>query len=190
MDYQETLDPEKWVHQYGDTLFQFAYARVGKADVAEELVQETFLAAMRARGKFEGRSTEKTWLFSILKHKIIDHFRDKKKIILKKHDENYEKITDQFFDENGDWSMLPAKWNINPTEAYEQKEFLDLFYRCLSEMPERLANAFVYREIDGLSTEEICKVLDIKASNLWVMIYRARMILRGCIDTSWIKSKD
>ena len=86
--------------------------------------------------------------------------------------------------------MLPAKWNINPTEAYEQKEFLDLFYRCLSEMPERLANAFVYREIDGLSTEEICKVLDIKASNLWVMIYRARMILRGCIDTSWIKSKD
>jgi RNA polymerase sigma-70 factor (ECF subfamily) len=105
------------------------------------------------------------------------------------NDDNYTEITDQFFDENGNWSlpMRPSTWNINPIEAYEQKEFLDVFYRCLSEVPQRLANAFIYREIDGLSTEEICKVLNITTSNFWVMIYRARMLLRRCMDTSWIK---
>lgn len=187
MDDQATLNPESWVDQYGDMLFQFAYSRVGKADAAEELVQETFLAAIRAQKKFEGRSTEKTWLYSILKHKIIDHFRNKKKYVTKTNDKDYVEITDQFFDENGNWSMRPAQWNVNPMEAYEQKEFLDVFYQCLSQVPERLADAFVYREIDGLSTEEICKVLNITTSNFWVMIYRARMILRRCMDISWIK---
>jgi RNA polymerase sigma-70 factor (TIGR02943 family) len=189
MDDQATLNPENWVDQYGDMLFHFAYSRVGKADVAEELVQDTFLAAIRTKKKFEGRSTEKTWLFSILKHKIIDHFRNKNRYITKGNDENYAEITDQFFDKNGNWSipMRPAEWNINPIDAYEQKEFLDVFYQCLSEVPARLADAFVYREIDGLSTEEICKVLNITTSNFWVMIYRARMILRRCIDISWIK---
>jgi RNA polymerase sigma-70 factor (TIGR02943 family) len=189
MDDQATLNPENWVDQYGDMLFQFAYSRVGKADVAEELVQDTFLAAIRTKKKFEGRSTEKTWLFSILKHKIIDHFRNKNRYVTKGNDENYAEITDQFFDKNGNWSipMRPAEWIINPIDAYEQKEFLDVFYQCLSEVPARLADAFVYREIDGLSTEEICKVLNITASNFWVMIYRARMILRRCIDISWIK---
>jgi RNA polymerase sigma-70 factor (TIGR02943 family) len=189
MDDQANLNPENWVDQYGDMLFQFAYSRVGKADVAEELVQDTFLAAIRTKKKFEGRSTEKTWLFSILKHKIIDHFRNKNRYVTKGNDENYAEITDQFFDKNGNWSipMRPAEWNINPIDAYEQKEFLDVFYQCLSEVPARLADAFVYREIDGLSTEEICKVLNITTSNFWVMIYRARMILRRCIDISWIK---
>jgi RNA polymerase sigma-70 factor (TIGR02943 family) len=187
MDDQATLSPESWVDQYGDMLFQFAYSRVGKADVAEELVQETFLAAIRAGKKFEGRSTEKTWLYSILKHKIIDHYRNKKRYVTKTNDKDHFDITDQIFDENGNWSMRPAQWNVNPMEAYEQKEFLDVFYRCLAEVPERLADAFVYREIDGLGTEEICKVLNITTSNFWVMIYRARMILRRCIDISWIK---
>jgi RNA polymerase sigma-70 factor (TIGR02943 family) len=189
MDDQANLNPENWVDQYGDMLFHFAYSRVGKADVAEELVQDTFLAAIRTKKKFEGRSTEKTWLFSILKHKIIDHFRNKNRYVTKGNDENYAEITDQFFDKNGNWSipMRPAEWNINPIDAYEQKEFLDVFYQCLSEVPARLADAFVYREIDGLSTEEICKVLNITTSNFWVMIYRARMILRRCIDISWIK---
>ncbi|MFO8086137.1 MAG: sigma-70 family RNA polymerase sigma factor [Desulfobacterales bacterium] len=186
---QSNLNPESWVDQYGDMLFKFAYSRVGNADVAEELVQDTFLAAIRAKDKFEGRSTEKTWLYSILKHKIIDHFRNTKKYATKMNDENYTEIMDQFFDKHGNWSlpMRPAKWNINPIEAYEQKEFLDVFFQCLSEVPERLANAFIYREIDGLSTEEICKVLNITTSNFWVMIYRARILLRRCIDISWIK---
>jgi RNA polymerase sigma-70 factor (TIGR02943 family) len=187
MDNQAALNPENWVDQYGDMLFQFAYRRVGKADVAEELVQDTFLAAIRAQNKFKGRSTEKTWLYAILKHKIIDHFRNKKRYVTKRNDEDYDDITDQIFDENGNWSMRPAQWNINPIDAYEQKEVLGVFYQCLSEVPARLADAFVYREIDGLSTIEICKVLNITTSNFWVMIYRARMILRRCMDISWNK---
>jgi hypothetical protein len=97
MDDQAAMNPESWVDQYGDMLFQFAYSRVGKADVAEELVQETFLAAIRAQKKFEGRSTEKTWLYSILKHKTIDHFRNKKKYVTKTNDKDYGEITDQIF---------------------------------------------------------------------------------------------
>jgi DNA-directed RNA polymerase specialized sigma24 family protein len=93
-----------------------------------------------------------------------------------------------FFNANGKWQIQPSRWDINPIEAYEQKEFMDAFYQCLSQMPQRLAGAFVYREIDGLSTEEICKILDITSSNCWVMLYRARMLLRRCIETNWTRS--
>jgi RNA polymerase sigma-70 factor (ECF subfamily) len=89
------------------------------------------------------------------------------------------------FSENGKWRIQPTNWDINPFEAYEQKEFMDTFYQCLSQMPQRLADAFVHREVDGLSPEEICQVIDITASNSWVMLYRARMLLRHCIDTNW-----
>lgn len=188
MDDVSLLNPDVWVDRYGDALFRFAYQRVREVDIAEDLVQETFLAAMRAKDRFKGNSSEKTWLYGILKHKIIDHFRRKK------HDrsdidiEEFAEATDKFFSDDGKWRIQPTSWNINPVDAYEQKEFMDAFYQCLSEMPRRLADAFVYREVDGLSTEEICKVLDITPSNCWVILYRARMLLRRCIEINWTRT--
>jgi RNA polymerase sigma-70 factor (ECF subfamily) len=173
------------VDQYGDILFRFALQRVRDAGIAEELVQETFLAAMRAKDGFKGQSSEKTWLFGILKHKIIDHYRRQKFDHPNLNVEDLAPNIDEFFSNNGKWRIRPASWDINPDEAYEQKEFMDAFYRCLSQMPERIADAFVYREIDGLTTEEICKVMGISTSNCWVMLYRARMLLRRCIETNW-----
>jgi RNA polymerase sigma-70 factor (ECF subfamily) len=140
---------------------------------------------MNAKDRFKGQSAEKTWLLSILKHKIIDHYRRKK---FQGSDINVEDIAesmDKFFGEDGKWRIQPKNWDINPVEAYEQKEFMDTFYQCLSQMPQRLADAFVHREIDGLSTEEICKVMDITTSNCWVRLYRARILLRHCIETNW-----
>jgi RNA polymerase sigma-70 factor, ECF subfamily len=182
------LHPEGWVDQYGDILFRFAFQRVGDASVAEDLVQETFLAAMRTKDRFQGQSSEKTWLFAILKHKIIDHFRSKKYKQSDVNIEDYAETTDEFFGENGKWRIQPSNWDIHPGEAYEQKEFMGAFYQCLSGMPQRLADAFVYREIDGLSTEEICKVLAITPTNCWVILYRARMLLRRCIEINWTQS--
>lgn len=87
-----------------------------------------------------------------------------------------------FFNVKGGWQMRPADWSTNPGKAHDTKEFLDHFFRCLSGLPKRTADAFTYREIDGLSTSEICEVLGITENNCWVIPYRARMLLRKCLE--------
>ncbi|MBW1840809.1 MAG: sigma-70 family RNA polymerase sigma factor [Deltaproteobacteria bacterium] len=178
-------DPETWVDQYGDYLYRYAIFRVQDPSVAEDLIQETLLGALRSRDKFEGRSSEKTWLTGILKHKILDHYRKKAKEQTEDDIESRMKNLDEIFDEKGRWRIKPANWTADPLTLYEQKEFLVIFYRCLSEMSERLKRVFVLREVDGLKTDEICKVLNISATNCWVMLYRARMNLRRCLEISW-----
>ncbi|MFC1515274.1 sigma-70 family RNA polymerase sigma factor [Thermodesulfobacteriota bacterium] len=178
-------DPETWVDRYGDYLYRFAIFRVQDPAVAEDLIQETFLAAFRFRNKFEGRSSERTWLTGILKHKIIDHYRKKAKEQTDGDIESRVKDLDALFDDKGGWGIKPASWKADPLTLYEQKEFLDVFYRCLSELSERLRRVFVLREVDRLKTDEICKVLNISATNSWVMLHRARMVLRRCLEINW-----
>lgn len=187
-------NPEDWVDQYGDFLYRFALSRVKEPSVAEDLVQETFLAALNSRRNFRGRSTARTWLIAILKHKIVDHIRKK---VREQTSDKVEFTSDGFanapFDANftnvGNWQTRPAKWAANPTKLYEQKEFIDVLYRCLGELPERQAKAFLMREIDGLSTKEICKALSISPTNSWVMLYRARMWLRQCLENKWLDAE-
>ncbi len=179
-------DPESWVDHYGDFLYRFALSRIKDPAVAEDLVQETFLAALRGRENFKGHSAGRTWLVAILKHKIVDYIRKK---IREPSSDKIEVFTDQTdpdFNEQGEWQLRPSRWAVNPGRIYEQKEFLDVLYRCLAGVPERLAEAFMMREIDGLSTAEVCKALDITATNSWVMLYRARMSLRRCLEDSWL----
>ena len=181
-------NPETWVDEYGDFLYRYALSRVKDPSVAEDLVQETFLAALRARENFKGRSTARTWLIAILKHKIVDYIRKKIREPSSDKIETLSDLADSDFNDKGEWQIRPSKWAINPGKIYEQKEFLDVLYRCLAELPERLAEAFMLREMDGLSTEEVCKVLDITATNSWVMLYRARMSLRGCLENKWLRA--
>ena len=176
------INTEAWVDRYGDALFRFAMARVDNRQVAEDLVQETFLAALRAKGGFKGQATEKTWLFAILKHKVIDHYRKGKLTIEAAGITDDPEDLEAFFNAKGGWQLRPAQWRVDPGRAHENKEFLDHFYRCLSDLPPRSADAFVYREVEGLSTEEICKRLSITANNCWVILYRARMLLRKCLE--------
>ncbi len=96
---------------------------------------------------------------------------------------------DTSFNDEGGWRVRPSKWAVDPMKLYEQKEFMDVLYQCLGELPERQAEAFMMREIDGFSTEEICKVLNISATNSWVMLYRARMWLRRCLENNWLNTK-
>jgi RNA polymerase sigma-70 factor (ECF subfamily) len=187
-------NPESWVDQYGDFLYRFALSRVKDPSIAEDLVQETFLAALKARKNFQGRSTTRTWLIAILKHKIVDHIR---KRVREQTSDKVESMlsaaandpVDTSFNDEGDWRVRPSKWAVDPMKLYEQKEFMDVLYQCLGELPERQAEAFMMREIDGFSTEEICKVLNISATNSWVMLYRARMWLRRCLENNWLNTK-
>jgi RNA polymerase sigma-70 factor (TIGR02943 family) len=184
MTASKDINPEDWVDLYGDNLFRYAVHRVKDATIAEELVQETFLAAMRTKDRFEGRASEKTWLFSILKHKMIDFYRSKSKEMITTEAEERFSNQDDFFNENGAWRIKPQVWSYDPEKAYEFKQFLDLFYQCLGQVPQRLADAFVYREIDGLTIRKICKILDITTTNCGVMLYRARLLLRRCLESN------
>ena len=181
-------NPETWVDEYGDFLYRFALSRVKDPSIAEDLVQETFLAALRSRENFKGQSAGRTWLIAILKHKIVDYIRKKIREPASDKIETLSDLADSDFSDKGEWQIRPSKWAINPGKIYEQKEFLDVLYHCLAELPERLAEAFMLREMDGLSTEEVCKVLDITATNSWVMLYRARMSLRGCLENKWLSA--
>ena len=178
-------DPETWVDQYGDYLYRYALARVHDPSIAEDLVQEAFVAAIQARNNFKGHSSERTWITSILKHKVIDHFRKTSREQSTNDIGSSAEALDDFFDEDGGWKGGPAKWNITPTSLLEQKEFWKVLYQCLSELSNALARVFILREMDGLRTEEICKVFDISATNCWVMLSRARMYLRKCLEINW-----
>lgn len=177
--------PETWVDQYGNYLYRFAVSRVKDPVVAEDLVQETLLAALRGRKNFKSRSAVQTWLTAILKHKVVDHFR-------KKHRENpvedieaVSESVESYFKNTGGWKIRPGRWDVNPMKIYEQQEFMDVLSRCLSDLPDRLAKAFMLREIEGFTTDELCKTMEITATNSWVMLYRARTYLRRCLEINW-----
>jgi len=181
-------DPQTWVDQHGNYLFRCAQLRVRDPKLAEDIVQETFLAALQARERFAGQSSERSWLVGILKHKVIDHFR---KATREQPDQNADLMADEFeelFDESGHWKIEttgPKEWS-DPSGALDRKEFWEVLTRCLSELPPRMATAFSLREIDELATEEICAALNITAANLWVMLHRARTHLRRCLEVNYM----
>lgn len=189
------IDPTVWVDQHGDYLFRYAHFRVRDESVAEDLVQETLLAALQAFEKFEGRGAERTWLTGILKHKIIDHFRKTAKQNQFDQSEGEEFEHEELFRQEGEWKghflpeKSPVEWGTNPAEMLEQGEFWTVFQKCLSPLSPRIASAFTMREVDGISSEEICKVLEISSNNLWTMLHRARMQLRRCIEVNWFRRK-
>jgi len=184
------LNPETWVEKHGDYLYSYALLRLRRRELAEEIVQETFLAALKARQNFAGQSTERTWLVGILKHKIVDHYRRASR----EHyvaDFEMEPSEEEHFRQSGEWinhwtlAGAPKDWSEDPGQVVEQKDFWEVFNRCLAQLPPRLASAFSLREIDGLSSEEVCQILNVSANNLWVMLHRARAALRRSLEAHW-----
>lgn len=187
------LTPETWLDRYGDYLFRYAMFRLRDRMLAEDAVQDTLLAAMQSHDRFDRRSSEKTWLVGILKHKIIDHFRRS----ASKHEIYYEQQVDDFdpFETSGNWSghwrisSAPTDWRVDASAALERKEFWTIFERCLSALPRVTATAFVLREIDGLSSEEICEALNLSRNNLWVRLHRARLKLRASLESELFQNQ-
>jgi RNA polymerase sigma-70 factor, ECF subfamily len=181
-------DPVDWVERFGDYLFRYATLRVRDSSAAEDLVQETFLAALKDPGSFSGGSSEATWLVGILKHKIADHFRRQAREAPLDDGDLREQPDPSSFDESGRWASGPTDWGGNPADLYREKKFLDQFTKCLSGLSPNHANAFTLREIEGADTWEICKVLNVSETNLWVILHRARMQLRRCLETHWFNN--
>ena len=181
---------ESWLDQHGDALFRYALLRVREPVVAEDLVQETLLAALKGLDKFQGRGSERTWLIAIMKHKIADHFRRAQREVLAQPSTDWFTEAEFFDTTDGEWTSAhaPADWATSPAQAVERSGFWKAFNDCLGHMPTRTASAFTLREVDGLQSEAICRMLGISVNNLWVMLHRARMHLRDCLETNWLKA--
>ena len=188
-----TLNPAVWVDEHGDYLFAFAMSRLRDKWLAEDMVQDTLVAAMQSGKSFEARSSERTWLCGILKHKIIDHFRKSSRETELTDEEADMSSYDYLFREEGVWKghwaaeVRPIVWEGDPEKALESAEFRGILSHCLGELPERVANVFVMREMEGMEAAEICNTLTISSSNFWVMMHRARLHLRRCIDFNWFR---
>lgn len=181
--------PDTWVDRYGDALYSMALFRVRDEAAAQDLVQETFTAALGAREKFKGNSSEKTWLFGILKHKIMDWFRKKYRDAIFDHAPEGLGATDEWFDRKGHWKDGPALWADTPERLLEHKRFLDIVRHCMDSLPKRQAHVLSMRTLDGNTTEQICKVLKISATNCWVILHRARALMRQCVEGKWTERK-
>lgn len=169
-------------------LLRVAQLQLRERDQAEDVVQETLLAAFEAQGRFAGKSSIKTWLTGILKHKIIDAIRKKARepALSTLSEEADIDDLDAFFNENDrdHWESKPSEWR-NPERDLEQKEFMSMMDFCLEKLPPNTARVFMLREVMELESDEICKECRITTTNLWVILYRARMLLRKCLEQNW-----
>ena len=180
------------VESHRGYMIRFATAKLRDADQAEECVQEALLAALDGVGGFSGQSSLRTWLTSILKFKIIDFQR--RLITERAHfasapedDESTDADwMDRRFDDTGHWSPRLAEW-ANPDDALSQKQFFTAFERCMDKLPVATGRVFFKREVMGIDTDEICKEEAITSSNCWVMLHRARVALRDCLDQNWFQ---
>ena len=176
------LNIEQLVDQHGDMLFRYAYTRVGHHDIAEDLVQETFIAAYTARDEFSGRSSVQSWLVGILRHKIVDHHRSSARQNSNQADDSWQS---DFFDKSGHWINPPVDWKSDPSAVMETDEFWLVLKHCLDNLAEPAAQAFVLRVMEELSAKDVCSDLNISDSNLWVRLHRARIQLRQCLEVNW-----
>jgi RNA polymerase sigma-70 factor, ECF subfamily len=184
--------PNCWLTEHGDALYGYAYLRLRNRDAAEDLVQETLLAALQGRASFAGNSSERSWLIGILKHKLIDYWRRRARQPAldgtTSGDDSADDIMERLFDNQAreHWRSAPSPWR-DPDAALEQQQFWAVFSQCLGALPPAQARAFGLCEIDGLDGNEACKVLRVTPTNLWVMLHRARLRLRQCLENHWFE---
>ena len=182
-------DPSRWLEEYGDALYRYAVTRLRNPQDAEDVVQETLVSALKTHARYSGRVSEKTWLIGILKHKIVDLIRKRVREttvddIGALSDSAVATGVEDLFDPRGNWLFPPRDWG-NPDQALNDYQFLEIFEACLGRLAPAHADIFVLKELEGLSTQAICNKLGITATNCGVMLYRARMGLRRCIDARW-----
>jgi RNA polymerase sigma-70 factor (ECF subfamily) len=180
------LNPNKWVQLHADYLFNYTISRINNHDLAKDLVQETFFAGLKAQNNFKGLASERTWLISILKRKIIDYYR-KMNSTKGKAEVKMNFYTDG--EREGEWieERVPTNWDNEAEKSIENEELNEVINKCIDNLPEKYASVFKMKTLQHFETEEICKELDITASNLWVIIHRARTQLRRCMEDNWFK---
>ncbi|WP_103071034.1 sigma-70 family RNA polymerase sigma factor [Aquimarina sediminis] len=179
-----TIDPNTWVDKYSDYLFNYTIVRVDDKEIAQDLVQETFFAGLKSMKNFKGEASERTWLISILKRKIIDHYR---KINSNKGKAEVRINYTSDSETEGDWleERVADPYDANAEGEIENKELGLAIHNCLGKLPHKQASIFKMKTIQGFDTEAICNEFDITASNLWVIIHRARTAMAECLEKNW-----
>lgn len=178
----------RWIDEHAEILWKFAIARTRSREAAEEIVQETVLAAMQAFDRFAGRSSERTWLLGIAAHKIVDHLRRSRKA-----NQNFDPPAEEddararpahanLFTAAGFWRHAVDRWPEIPTNPSEKSEQLQALRDCIDALPLRQGEAVWLRDILGLPSSEVCKALGVTETNLWSTMHRARIALRACLE--------
>ena len=185
MGNNKTVDLTELVDQYTDDLYSWAFYKVSDAEVAKDLVQDTFLAAAEKISSFKGKSSSKTWLFAILKNKITDYYRKK---VIQSVSVDQEHFS-SYFNEKGDWrrEKMPKDWQEKEEHLLDDINFQRLLEECLNALPESWNTAVKLKYLLSKKGEEICQELDISPTNYWQIIHRAKLQLRDCIEVNWIK---
>ena len=174
------------VEEYTHELFSWALHKVSDIETAKDLVQDTFLAAYEKIDSFRGDSSPRTWLFSILNYKIIDHYRNK----IKRHVSIYNESLTSFFDTEGDWryDKRPKDWQEEEVNLLDDTEFRKVLIKCLEELPEKWNASVKLKYFFNKKGEEICQELGMTPTNLWQIMHRAKVRLRDCVENNWFKS--
>lgn len=185
----ESANAAEWLKLYGNLLYQYALARVGNSLEAEDLIQDTFLSALKGLDGFKGEASEKNWLYSILKNKIIDHYRKKATTRVFTPSFSLSDTDDLWFEAGGHWitQAQPANWNAGQT-ATEQKELQQIIERCKEVLKELQKQVFVLKYMEDQEPDFICKVLNITTTNYWVLLHRCRLQMRNCVEINWVKN--
>lgn len=184
------MNPADELAQLRPDLLRFARLQLRDDTLAEDVVQEALIAALAGKQDFAGRAALKTWVFAILKNKIIDTLRGRERSInlsaLAVEEEGFDQTFDRLFKANGHWSPAarPGDWG-DPEETLRQTQFWATFDACLNHLPAGTARIFMMREFLEFEVEEICRELGIRSSNCYVILHRARHNLRGCLERTW-----
>ncbi len=173
----------EWVDKYTSDLYNWAYHKTSNAEMAQDLVQDTFVVAVEKIESFQRKSSVKTWLFSILNNKIVDFYRKKSKA----HISFEGSFLSNFFTEDGEWTneSKPNDWNQDDAHLLDDNEFLGVLKTCMDALPESWSATVKLKYLLQKKGEEICKELEITSSNYWQMIHRAKLQLRACIEKKW-----
>jgi RNA polymerase sigma-70 factor (ECF subfamily) len=180
---------EALLAEHRPVLFRYALLQLRDDQLAEDAVQETLLAAWQSASSFEGKARLRTWLIGILKHKIADHWRRRSPEIIAseidfaENDDGSEN-EDDFFLSNGHWNGSPSTWS-DPEAAFKQQEFWGIYETCQNDLPPKMAQVFMLRELVGLEAAEVCLETGLSEANYWVIMHRARLRLRECLEIRW-----
>lgn len=189
---EKNIIVSQWVKDYTDQLLSWTEYKVSDKTVAEDIVQDTFIAAYNAFEKFEVKSSPKTWLFSILRNKIFDYHRNKfrnREISDSNIGSEDYSIFDRFFNQDGEWniSSRPQPWDDSNMHLLDNLDFRDIFYDCIDSLPEKWNSCIQMKFLSETDGNEICKELEITPSNYWQILHRAKLQLRDCLERNWFK---
>jgi RNA polymerase sigma-70 factor (TIGR02943 family) len=166
-------------------LLRYARNQLRNDAWAEDAVSETLLAALEKPQSYTGMAQLKTWLVGILKHKVIDQIRrHRREVSITSGDDDLEDLDSLLFTAKGHWQEMPADWG-NPGAALGQRQFFEVLEACMEHLPGQQGRVFLMREWLELDTEEICKETGVSATNLFVLLHRARLRLRECLQVTW-----